>query len=333
VAKILNEIYENDFLGFSYGFRPGRSQHQALDALTVGILRRRVSWVLDMDIRGFYDNMGHEWTMKFVEHRVADPRVLRLIQKWLTAGVSEEGEWTESKIGTPQGAVVSPLLANIYLHYALDLWVEAWRKKVARGDVIVVRYADDAVLGFERREDAERFLREARERLAKFGLELHPEKTRLIEFGRFAEERRRRKGEGKPETFDFLGFTHMCGRARKTGSFVVRRKTVNKRMRAKLQAIKAEVRKRMHDPLRRTGAWLQTVIRGYSQYHAIPGNTASLCVFRERLRRLWRQAIRRRGQKRRPSWNRLGKLFDRWLPQPRVLHPYPEQRFDAKHPR
>jgi group II intron reverse transcriptase/maturase len=206
VAKILNEIYENDFLGFSYGFRPGRSQHQALDALTVGIVRKRVSWVLDMDIRGFYDNMGHEWTMKFVEHRVADPRVLRLIQKWLTAGVSEDGEWTESKVGTPQGAVISPLLANIYLHYALDLWVEAWRKKVVRGDVIVVRYADDAVLGFERREDAERFLREVRERLATFGLELHPEKTRLIEFGRFAEERRRRKGEGKPETFDFLGF-------------------------------------------------------------------------------------------------------------------------------
>ena len=333
VATILNEIYENDFLGFSYGFRPGRSQHQALDALTVGILRKRVNWVLDMDIRGFYDNMGHEWTMKFVEYRVADPRVLRLIQKWLTAGVSEDGEWTESKVGTPQGAVISPLLANIYLHYALDLWMEAWRKKVARGDVIVVRYADDAVLGFERREDAERFLREARERLAKFGLELHPEKTRLIEFGRFAEERRRRKGEGKPETFDFLGFTHMCGRARKTGSFMVRRKTVNKRMRAKLQAIKAEVRKRMHDPLRRTGAWLQTVVRGYFQYHAIPGNTASLGVFRERLRRLWRHAIRRRGQKHRPNWSCLGKLFDRWQPQPRVLHPYPEQRFDAMHPR
>jgi RNA-directed DNA polymerase len=333
VVTILNEIYENEFLGFSYGFRPGRSQHQALDALTVGILRRRVSWVLDMDIRGFYDNMGHEWTMKFVEHRVADPRVLRLIQKWLTAGVSEDGEWTESKVGTPQGAVIAPLLANIYLHYALDLWVEAWRQKVARGEVIVVRYADDAVLGFERRDDAERFLREARERLAKFGLELHSEKTRLMEFGRYAEERRRRRGEGKPETFDFLGFTHMCGRTRKTGSFVVRRKTVKKRMRAKLQAIKAEVRKRMHDPLRCTGAWLQTVIRGYFQYHAIPGNTPSLSVFRERLRRLWRHAIRRRGQKRRPNWNRLGKHFDRWLPQPRVLHPYPEQRFDAMHPR
>ena len=223
VATILSQIYENDFLGFSYGFRPGRSQHQALDALTVGITRKCVNWVLDLDIRGFYDNMGHEWTVKFKEHRVADPRVLRLIRKWLKAGVSEDGEWSESRIGTPQGAVISPLLANIYLHYAFDLWVEAWRKKVARGDVIVVRYADDVVLGFERREDAERFLRELRERLAKFGLELHPEKTRLIEFGRYAEERRRRRGEGKPETFDFLGFTHMCGKAKKTGYFVVRR--------------------------------------------------------------------------------------------------------------
>jgi RNA-directed DNA polymerase len=301
VATILNQIYENDFLGFSYGFRPGRSRHQALDALAAGILRRQVNWVLDLDIRGFYDNMGHEWTVKFVEHRVADPRVLRLIQKWLKAGISEEGEWLESKVGTPQGAVISPWLANIYLHYAFDLWVEAWRKKVACGDVIVVRYSDDAVLGFERREDAERFLRELRERLARFGLELHPEKTRLIEFGRYAEERRRRRGAGKPETFDFLGFTHMCGRARKTGYFVLRRQTINKRMRAKLAALKAELRVRMHDPMRQTGAWLQTVVRGYLQYHAIPGNTPRLNTFRERLRRLWRHHIRRRGQKRRPN--------------------------------
>ena len=225
------------------------------------------------------------------------------------------------------------MLANIYLHYAFDLWVEAWRKKVARGDVIAVRYADDAVLGFEHREEAERFLGELRERLGQFGLELHPEKTRLIEFGRYAEEKRRRRGEGKPETFDFLGFTHMCGRARKTGYFVVGRKTINKRMRAKLAALKAELRARMHDPLRQTGAWLQTVVRGYFQYHAIPGNTPRLGTFRERLRRLWRHSMRRRGQNRRPNWNRLGPLFDRWLPQPRVLHPYPGQRFDAMHPR
>jgi len=333
VVTILNEIYETDFLGFSYGFRPGRSQHQALDALTVGITRKRVNWILDLDIRGFFDNMSHEWIVKFVEHRVGDPRVLRLIQKWLKAGVSEDGEWTESKIGTPQGAVASPLLANIYLHYAFDLWVEAWRRKVARGDMIVVRYADDAVLGFEHKEEAERFLRELRERVAKFGLELHPEKTRLIEFGRYAGPNRERRGEGKPETFDFLGFTHMCGKNGKTGYFVVRRKTVKKRMRAKLWALKAELRRRMHDPLAETGKWLQSVVRGFYQYHAVPGNTASLGLFRERLIRLWRHVIRRRSQKRRPNWDRLGRQFDRWLPRPCILHPFPQVRFDARHPR
>jgi RNA-directed DNA polymerase len=333
VVTILNQIYENDFLGFSYGFRPGRSQHQALDALNVGLTRRRVNWVLDMDIRGFFDNMNHEWTLKFVQHRVADPRILRLIQKWLKAGISEEGQWSESKVGTPQGAVASPLLANVYLHYALDLWVEAWRRKVARGDVIVVRYADDAVLGFEHRAEAERFLRELRERLAKFGLELHPEKTRLIEFGRYANTNRERRGEGKPETFDFLGFTHWCGKGRKTGYFMVRRKTVKKRMRAKLEAIKAELRRRMHEPLASIGEWLRSVVRGYFQYHAIPGNTPSLGLFLFRLRRLWRNVIRRRGQKHQPSWERLQKLFHHWLPKPCVLHPYPHQRFDATHPR
>jgi group II intron reverse transcriptase/maturase len=333
VVTILNEIYENDFLGFSYGFRPRRSQHQALDALTVGITRKRVNWVLDLDIRGFFDNMSHEWIVKFVEHRVGDPRILRLIQKWLKAGVSEDGAWSESKIGTPQGAVASPLLANIYLHYAFDLWVEAWRRKVARGDMIVVRYADDAVLGFKHKEEAERFLGALRERLAKFGLELHPEKTRLIEFGRYAVSNRERRGEGKPETFDFLGFTHMCGKNGKTGYFVGRRTTVKKRMRAKLQALKAELRRRMHDPLAETGKWLQSVVRGYYQYHAVPGNTTSLGVFRERLIRLWRHVIRRRSQKRRPNWNRLGRQFDHWLPRPCILHPFPQVRFDARHPR
>jgi RNA-directed DNA polymerase len=333
VVTILNQIYENDFLGFSYGFRPGRSAHQALDALTVGITRKRVNWVLDLDIRGFFDNMDHGWTIRFLQHRVADPRILRLIQKWLKAGVSEEGQWSESKIGTPQGAVISPLLANIYLHYAFDVWVQVWRKKVARGDVIVVRYADDAVLGFQDREEAERFLRELRERLAKFGLELHPEKTRLIEFGRFAEGNRQRREEGKPETFDFLGFTHMCGKSRQHRGFVVRRQTAAKRLRAKLQAIKEQLRLRMHQPLNSTGEWLQSVVRGYFQYHAVPGNTPTLGLFRARLRRLWRQVIRRRGQKHRPNWNRLEKLFERWLPQPRVLHPYPHQRFGAMHPR
>jgi RNA-directed DNA polymerase len=333
VVTILNEIYESDFLGFSYGFRPGRSQHQALDALTVGITRKRVNWVLDLDIRGFFDNMSHEWTIKFVEHRVGDPRVLRLTKKWLKAGVSEDGKWQESKIGTPQGAVISPLLANIYLHYALDLWVEAWRRKAARGDMIVVRYADDVVLGFELKEEAERFLRELRERLAKFGLDLHPEKTRLIEFGRYAVPNREGRGQGKPETFDFLGFTHMCGKNRKTGYFVVQRKTVKKRMRAKLQALKEELRKRMHEPIAETGEWLKTVVRGYFQYHAIHGNTASLGTFRKRLSRLWRNVIRRRGQLGRPNWAKLDRIFERWLPRPRVLHPYPHARFDAIHPR
>jgi len=332
-VTILNEIYENDFLGFSYGFRPGRSQHQALDALTVGITRRRVNWILDLDIRGFFDNMSHEWIVKFVEHRVGDPRVLRLIRKWLKAGVSEDGEWSESKVGTPQGAVISPLLANIYLHYALDLWVEAWRRKVARGDVIVVRYADDVVLGFERKEEAERFLRELRERLAKFGMELHPEKTRLIEFGRYAGPNRKRRGEGKPETFDFLGFTHICGKNGKTGYFVVRRKTVKKRMRTKLQAIKTELRRRMHEPLAETGKWLERVVRGYFQYHAVPGNTASLGLFRERLSRLWWQTIRRRSQKHRLNWAQLHRLFGCWLPRPCILHPFPHLRFDARYPR
>jgi len=333
VVTILNEIYEKDFLGFSYGFRPRRSQHQALDALTVGITRKRVNWVLDMDIRGFFDNMTHEWTNKFVEHRVGDPRVLRLIKKWLKAGVSEEGKWQESKTGTPQGAVISPLLANIYLHYALDLWVEVWRRKVAHGDVIIVRYADDVVMGFELKEEAERFLKAVRERLAQFGLELHPEKTRLIEFGRYAIQNRESRGKGKPETFDFLGFTHMCGKNGKTGYFVVRRKTVKKRLRAKLQVLKEELRMRMHKPIAETGEWLQTVIRGYFQYHAIPGNTTSLSAFRERLSGLWRNTIRRRSQRKSPNWVKLDRIFDRWLPRPRILHPFPDVRFDAIHPR
>jgi group II intron reverse transcriptase/maturase len=273
--------------------------------------------------------MDHEWTMQFLQHRVADPRVLRLIRKWLTAGVSEDGQWSESKIGTPQGAVISPLLANVYLHYAFDLWVKAWRKKVARGEMIVIRYADDAVLGFEHRTEAERFLKELGARLAKFGLELNTEKTRLIEFGRFAQSNRRERGKGKPETFDFLGFTHICGTAGNGKSFIVRRKTVAKKLRAKLQAIQGELRKRMHEPLRSTGEWLRTVVRGYYRYHAVPGNLQTLSAFRQRITRLWRHVIRRRSQQHPPSWERLGRLFAQWLPQPRALHPYPHERFDA----
>ncbi len=333
VVTILNQIYEVDFKGFSYGFRPGRSPHQALDALSVGIQTRRVSWVLDADIKGFYDNLSHEWTLKFVEHRVADARILRLIQKWLQAGVSEQGQWSETKVGTPQGSVVSPLLANIYLHYVFDLWVEAWRKKAAKGDVIVVRYADDLVVGFQSRAEAERFLEEFRARLAKFGLELHADKTRLIEFGRFAAQNRKQRGKGKPETFTFLGFTHYCGRRRSTGSFIVWRQTAKKRMTAKLLAIKTELRCRMHQPSSQVGEWVQKVVRGYFQYHAIPGNSRQLEVFVHRLRRLWRRVLFQRSQNGRKSWQRLSPLFNRWIPEPRVLHPYPEQRFAATHPR
>jgi group II intron reverse transcriptase/maturase len=333
VVTVLNQIYEADFKGFSYGFRPGRSPHQALDALTVGIQRKRVNWVLDADIRGFFDNMSHEWTMKFIQHRVADRRMLRLIQKWLKAGVSEDGQWSETKLGTPQGAVVSPLLANVYLHYVFDLWAEAWRKKVARGEVIVVRYADDLVLGFQHRADAERFLSEFRDRLVRFGLELHTDKTRLIEFGRFAVRNRKQRGEGKPETFTFLGFTHFCGNLTSSGAFNVWRITAKKRMVAKLTVIKAELQHRKHHRTRDVGAWLRKVVQGYYQYHAVPGNTGQLRLFRRRVCRLWRNVLVRRSQRAQVGWDRLNPLLNRWIPHPHVLHPYPDKRFDAIHPR
>jgi len=333
VVTILNQIYEVDFKGFSYGFRPDRNPHQALDALAVGIQTKRVNWVLDADIRGFFDNLSHEWAIKFIGHRVADRRILRLIQKWLKAGVSEDGQWSESKVGTPQGAVVSPLLANVYLHYVFDLWIEAWRKKVAVGEVIVVRYADDLVVGFESRTEAERFLAAFRERLAKFGLELHAEKTRLIEFGQFAERNRKRRGEGKPETFTFLGFTHYCGKRRSDGTFIVWRKTAKKRMVAKLRAIKAELVRRKHDPSAQVGEWLMKVVQGYYQYHAVPGNLSQLSAFRHRLCRLWRAVLNRRSQRGQRPWQRLSPLLERWIPFPRVLHPYPQVRFAAMHPR
>jgi group II intron reverse transcriptase/maturase len=332
VVTILNQIYEEDFLGFSYGFRPGRSQHQALDALSYALLRKKVNYVLDADIRGFFDNLDKNWLIKFIKHRVADPRILRLIQKWLNAGVMEEGKWTETKTGTPQGSVISPMLANIYLHYVFDLWLDVWRTKRAQGDVVVVRYADDTVLGFQHQAEADCFLKDLRERLRKFGLELHPDKTRRIEFGRYAEERRKRKGEGKPEPFDFLGFTHISGKDR-NGNFAVKRKTIRKRMRAKLQAIKQQLRQRMHDPIEQTGKWLKSVVQGYFNYHAVPGNIGSLGVFRKRVTWLWRWALRRRGQKHRANWARTRRLSERWIPEPRVLHPYPELRFAVSHSR
>ena len=333
VATILNQIYEEDFRGFSYGFRPGRSQHQALDALYVAITRKKVNWMLDSDIRSFFDNLSHDWLLKFIQHRVADRRVLRLIQKWLKAGVSEDGIWSETKVGTPQGAVASPLLANIYLHYVFDLWVEAWRKKCASGRVIVVRYVDDTVMGFEHREEAERFLRDLGERMRKFGLELHPDKTRLIEFGRHAERNRKQRGEKKPESFDFLGFTHLCGKTSKQGHFMVLRKTAGKRMRAKLRQIKQQLLARKHDPVQQTGEWLRSVVQGYFNYHAVPGNGRSMGKFREQVARYWRLALRRRSQKSRMTWDRFRPLAQRWLAVQRVLHPFPRERFDAIHPR
>jgi group II intron reverse transcriptase/maturase len=332
VGTVLNQIWEEDFLGFSYGFRPGRSQHDALDALWVGMVRKKVNWILDLDIRSFFDKIQHSWLIQFVEHRIGDRRVVRLIQKWLKAGVIEQGRWHKTEEGSPQGAVISPILANLYLHYALDLWVEAWRKTRAHGHVIIVRYADDAVLGFQHREDAERFLEQLRERLAKFGLELHPEKTRLIEFGRFAAENRKKRGEGKPETFNFLGFTHICGSNYRTGKFTVHRKTIGKRMAAKLKDIRAQLHKRMHARVPGTVKWLQQVVRGYFQYHAIPGNSARLGAFRDEVLRSWIKALRRRSQRHRMSWERFNARLNSLLPPVQILHPYPDARFAAKYP-
>ena len=333
VGTVLNQIYEEDFLGFSYGFRPGRSQHDALDALWVGIMRKKVSWVLDADIRDFFGSISHEWMLKFVEHRIADRRILRLIKKWLRAGVSEEGQWSKTEVGTPQGSVISPILANIYLYYVFDLWVQHWRTHRATGEVTVVRYADDSVLGFQHRADAERFLEEWRVRLRKFGLELHPDKTRLIEFGRFAAASRKRRGQGKPETFNFLGFTHICGRTRKQGKFLVLRKTIRKRLLTKLKELKMELRRRRHQPVADLGKWLRSVVQGFFNYHAVPGNLESLKYFRLEVSKRWMRALRRRSQKHRMNWERLASLMDRWLPVPKLLHPYPTLRFDAKHPR
>jgi group II intron reverse transcriptase/maturase len=332
VVTILNQIYEVDFKGFSYGFRPGRSPHQALDALTVGIQRKKVNWILDADVMGFFDNLSHEWALKFIEHRVADQRILRLIRKWLKAGVSEDGQWSETDKGTPQGSVASPLIANVYLHYLFDLWADVWRRKAATGDVIIVRYADDVVLGFQQRADAVRFLEAFKERLAKFGLELHPDKTRLIEFGRYAARERKRRGEGKPETFNFLGFTHFCGQRHKTETFTVWRITAKKRMVAKLKTIKAELQRRKHDRTSQVGAWLRSVVTGYYQYHAVPGNIDQLRLFRNRVNRLWRNVLVRRSQRARKKWEKFTPVFDRWIPTPRVLHPYPDARFYATHP-
>jgi len=332
LVAVLNAIYEEDFLGFSYGFRPARSPHDALDALSVAISDTPVNWILDADIRSFFDSVNQEWLVRLLRHRIGDERVIRLVCKWLKAGVLEEGNWSVSEMGTPQGAVVSPLLANVYLHYVFDLWAKQWRQREAKGNVIVVRYADDVVVGFEHEADARRFWDAMRTRFEQFGLELHGEKTRLLEFGRYAAERRARRGLGKPATFTFLGFTFICGKSRR-GAFLLHRKTRGDRMRAKLREVKAQLRRRMHDAIPEQGRWLKAVVAGYFAYHAVPTNSRALGAFRHHVTDLWRRSLRRRSQKDHMTWDRVAHLADAWLPLPRILHPWPQQRFAVKYPR
>jgi RNA-directed DNA polymerase len=332
VLWVLQSIYEQDYLGFSYGFRPGRRPHDALDALSVAMTSKRVNWILDADIEGFFDAIDHEWLVKFLEYRIGDRRILRLIRKWLRAGVSEEGQWSKTTVGVPQGSVISPLLSNVFLHYVFDLWIEWWRKNRCRDDVVVVRYADDFVIGFESHSEAKACLEELRTRFAKFGLKLHEGKTRLIEFGRYAIERRARRGEGRPETFDFLGFTHKCAKTRKHGWFTIHRHSKAKRMRTKLRAIKAELRKRMHRPVGETGRWLRSVVQGWLNYHAVPGNSPRISRFVDEVTRHWLGILRRRSQRGRSrwTWERMQRLARRHVPRPRIVHPYPDQRFRAR---
>jgi len=328
VVEVMNAVYETDFLGFSYGFRPGRSQHDALDALAVAIERKRVNWVLDLDIQDYFSSLDHSWLERFIEHRIAHRRVLRLVQKWLKAGVIEDGVWSETEAGTPQGASVSTLLANVYLHHVFDLWAHQWRRRQAHGDVIAVRFADDLVVGFEHRDDAERFQADLRARLAEFSLELNAEKTRLIEFGRFAARNRRARGLGKPETFTFLGFTHISAKDR-NGRFQLKRITDSKRVRRKLSAVKTEFKRRRHLPIPVQGRWLASVLRGHCNYYAVPGNSKALNALRYQLTVLWFKALRRRSQRHRLTWERMSRLAARWLPAVRILHPWPEVRYDA----
>jgi group II intron reverse transcriptase/maturase len=334
VVWVLNQIYEKDFHGFSYGFRPERSAHNALDAIWVGITQRKVNWVLEADIKSFYDTINHTWLMEFLERRIADPRMLRLIRKWLRAGVSEDGEWSRTEVGTPQGSVISPLLSNIYLHYVLDQWVAEWRKNKAIGEVIIVRYADDFVMGFQHRREAERFLGEMKERFDQYGLKIHREKTRLIEFGRFAEANRAERGEGKPETFDFLGFTHICSRTQKGNRFTIRRKTIAKRLRTKLKEVREAIIRRRHEPVPVLGKWLRSVIQGHFNYFAVPGNRKAIDRFRTESNRAWLFALRRRSQKSRNlTWDRIKRLIKTWIPTAKTQHPYPNQRLCVNYPR
>jgi len=329
---VLNAIYEGDFCGFSYGFRPGRGPHDALDALCVAIDKRKVNWMIDADIQNFFGDVSQEWLVRFLEHRVGDKRIIRLIQKWLRAGILEDGVVTVDDRGTGQGSVISPLLGNIYLHYVLDLWAKRWRQREATGDMVIVRYADDVVVGFEHEGDARRFLDAMRARLEEFMLSLHLDKTRLIEFGRFAAVNRKRRGLGKPETFDFLGFTFICGKSRR-GNFLLQRKTRRDRMRTKLQEIKLELRRRMHSPIPEQGRWLRQVVTGHFGYFAVPTNGRALNAFRFYITDLWRRTLRRRSQRSGLTWDRTTKLTDHWLPKPQILHPWPQLRFAVTHPR
>lgn len=332
IATVLSAIYEEDFLGFSYGFRPGRGAHDAQDALVVAIERRKVSFIVDADIRSFFDTVNHDWLIRFVEHRIGDKRVIRLIRQWLRAGVLEDGIVGISETGTAQGAVISPLLANIYLHYALDLWAERYRRREVAGDMIIVRYADDVIVGLEHEAEARRFLQALRERLGQFALSLHPEKTRLIEFGRHAADSRRQRGLGKPETFNFLGFTFISSTSR-SGKFLIKRKTRRDRMRVKLKDVKQGLRRRMHQPIPLQGKWLGQVIRGYFNYHAVPTNYRALVGFRDAVVKRWMWTLNRRSQRRSVwKWD-MRKLADEWLPKPTILHPWPNQRFAVRHSR
>ncbi len=329
VVEVLGAVCEVDFRGFSYGFRPRRGQHDALDALAVGIRRKRVNWVFDADIRDFFSRLDRSWLRRFLGHRIADQRVLRLIDKWLAAGVVEDEQWSPTLEGSPQGASISPLLANLYLHHVFDLWADWWRRRRAHGDVIIVRFADDVIVGFEHEQDARRFWAELRERFARFGLELHPDKTRLIEFGRHAARNRAARGAGKPETFNFLGFTHICAKTR-NGRFWLRRITISKRMRAKLREVNDQLRRRRHQPIPVQGQWLRSVVQGHLAYYAVPGNTDAVKAFRHQVTRHWLKALRRRSQRTRMSWERMRRIATRWLPPVRVMHPFPEVRFAAR---
>jgi RNA-directed DNA polymerase len=331
-VMVLNAIYEGDFVGFSYGFRLGRGPHDALDALAVAITTLKGNWVLDADVQNFFGSVNQDWLVQFLGHRIGDKRIIRLIHKWLKAGILEDGVVTVDDKGTGQGSVISPLLANVYLHDVFDLWAERWRRREAHGDMIIVRYADDLVAGFEHEDDARRFLDAMRERFEKFTLSLHPDKTRLIEFGRHAAFERKKRGLGKPETFMYLGFIHICGKSRR-GNFLLKRKTRRDRLRTKLQDLKAELRRRMHQPIPVQGKWLRQVITGHFAYYAVPANGRALSAFRYHVTDLWRRTLRRRSQRNGLTWDRMTRLADDWLPQPRILHPWPQQRFAVTHPR